>query len=41
VAEPLFGGHWRFGTLIEALIIAVVGNGMVLLNVNPFWVPSS
>jgi ribose transport system permease protein len=34
----LFGGRGGvFGTLIGALIIAVVGNGMVLLNVNPFW----
>jgi ribose transport system permease protein len=34
----LFGGRGGvFGTLIGALIIAVVANGMVLLNVNPFW----
>ncbi len=34
----LFGGRGGvFGTLIGALIIAVVGNGMILLNVNPFW----
>lgn len=34
----LFGGRGGvFGTLIGALIIAVVGNGMVLLNINPFW----
>ena len=34
----LFGGRGGvFGTLIGALIIAVVSNGMVLLNVNPFW----
>jgi ribose transport system permease protein len=34
----LFGGRGGvFGTLIGALIIAVVANGLVLLNVNPFW----
>lgn len=34
----LFGGRGGvFGTLVGALIIAVVGNGMVLLNINPFW----
>jgi ribose/xylose/arabinose/galactoside ABC-type transport system permease subunit len=34
----LFGGRGSvFGTLVGALIIAVVANGLVLLNVNPFW----
>ncbi|MEO8744157.1 MAG: ABC transporter permease [Candidatus Dormibacter sp.] len=34
----LFGGRGGvFGTLIGALIITVVSNGMVLLNVDPFW----
>jgi ribose transport system permease protein len=34
----LFGGRGGvFGTLLGALIIAVVSNGLVLLNVNPFW----
>jgi ribose transport system permease protein len=34
----LFGGRGGvFGTLVGALIIAVVSNGLVLLNVNPFW----
>ncbi len=36
--HELFGG-WGgvFGTLVAALIISVVANGLVLLNVNPFW----
>ena len=34
----LFGGRGGvFGTLLGALIIAVVSNGLVLLNVNAFW----
>jgi len=34
----LFGGRGGvFGTLVGALIISVVANGLVLLNVNPFW----
>jgi ribose/xylose/arabinose/galactoside ABC-type transport system permease subunit len=34
----LFGGRGGvFGTLVGALIIAVVSNGLVLLNINPFW----
>lgn len=34
----LFGGRGSVvGTLIGALIIAVVGNGLVLLNVSAFW----
>jgi ribose transport system permease protein len=36
--SSLAGGRGGvFGTLIGALIIAVLSNGMVLLNVNPFW----
>jgi ribose transport system permease protein len=36
--SSLSGGRGGvFGTLIGALIIAVLSNGMVLLNVNPFW----
>jgi ribose/xylose/arabinose/galactoside ABC-type transport system permease subunit len=34
----LFGGRGGvFGTLVGALIVSVVANGLVLLNVNPFW----
>jgi ribose transport system permease protein len=34
----LFGGRGGvFGTLVGAFIIAVVSNGLVLLNVNTFW----
>ncbi len=34
----LFGGAGTVvGTLIGALIIAVLANGLVILNVNPFW----
>jgi ribose/xylose/arabinose/galactoside ABC-type transport system permease subunit len=34
----LFGGAGTVvGTLIGALIIAVLGNGLVIMGVNPFW----
>lgn len=34
----LFGGAGSvIGTLIGALIIAVLANGLVILNINPFW----
>ncbi len=34
----LAGGRGSvFRTLLGALIMAVVANGLVLLNVNPFW----
>lgn len=34
----LFGGEGTvYGTLIGALLMAVIGNGLNLLNVNPFW----
>jgi len=34
----LFGGAGSvIGTLIGALIIAVLSNGLVILNINPFW----
>jgi ribose/xylose/arabinose/galactoside ABC-type transport system permease subunit len=34
----LFGGRGGVvGTLLGALIISVVANGLVLLNVKPFW----
>jgi ribose transport system permease protein len=34
----LFGGAGTvIGTLIGALIIAVLANGLVILNINPFW----
>ncbi len=34
----LFGGAGTMvGTLIGALIIAVLANGLVILAVNPFW----
>jgi ribose transport system permease protein len=34
----LFGGEGRIsGTLIGALIIAVIQNGLVILAINPFW----
>ena len=34
----LFGGSGTLiGTLIGALIIAVLGNGLVITNVNPYW----
>jgi len=34
----LFGGEGTLaGTLIGALIMAVIGNGLNLLNVSPFW----
>ena len=34
----LFGGAGTvIGTLIGALIIAVLANGLVIMNINPFW----
>ncbi len=34
----LFGGAGSvLGTLIGALIIAVLANGLVIMNINPFW----
>jgi ribose transport system permease protein len=34
----LFGGAGTvIGTLIGALIISVLANGLVILRVNPFW----
>jgi ribose/xylose/arabinose/galactoside ABC-type transport system permease subunit len=36
-SSPSGGRGGVFGTLIRALIIAVLCNGMVLLNVSPYW----
>jgi ribose transport system permease protein len=34
----LFGGEGRImGTVIGALIIAIIQNGLVILGINPFW----
>jgi predicted ABC-type sugar transport system permease subunit len=34
----LFGGEGTIiGTLIGALIIAIIQNGLVILGINPFW----
>lgn len=34
----LFGGEGRVtGTIVGALIIAVLQTGLVMLNVEPFW----
>jgi ribose transport system permease protein len=34
----MFGGHGTvMGTVIGALIIAVLTTGLVMLNVEPFW----
>ncbi|AOW12056.1 hypothetical protein LPB72_13755 [Hydrogenophaga crassostreae] len=35
---PLTGGHGRLiGTAIGALLIAVIQNGLTILNVDPYW----
>lgn len=36
----LFGGQGSIaGTVLGVLVVAVIGNGLILLHVSPFWVP--